>query len=275
MSEEVKMIENNVQVDDDNIILVGWNVVANKTEEVDSTNLYAKEVNDNKNKPGEATHLSEVEADEKTDQFSLEHKGKGDHGTVTNANVGKDINVFDLLFSEARDDHNTRIGNEMSEDKDRSTNPTTLSNGSNDFETLRIDPSNDDESFEMARASAKEAMKRERENFYSEELPLSQKEILQAILLAEDAANSGQANFSTKDKIHDLEKVHVPSLDEEEQYGKMDIIVPAEIAKPTRKVGLRGALQFLNGFKERKSNQRTDASIVSELSGTSQSSNFI
>jgi len=72
-------------------------------------------------------------------------------------------------------------------------------------------PSNDDDNFNSARELALQAMAEDREDFFSEEMPLSEKQVLQSILLAEDAANSGAAGFTTKDKIHHLERVHVPS----------------------------------------------------------------
>ena len=108
-------------------------------------------------------------------------------------------------------------------------------------------PSNDDDNFNKAREHTKQIMMKDKEEFFSEQLPLSQKEILQSILLAEDAAISGQSNFSTKDKIHYLDKVHVPSLEETgedfDQYGN---------AKSTSTSISQKAWQFINGFKERR-----------------------
>ncbi len=80
--------------------------------------------------------------------------------------------------------------------------------------------SNDDDNFATARELAQKAMEQDKEDFFTEEVPLSEKQLLQSILLAEDAAINGKNSFTTKDKIHVLEKVHVGSIDEDDfNYG--------------------------------------------------------
>ncbi len=145
-------------------------------------------------------------------------------------------------------------------------------------------PSNDDDNFARARELVKQAMLKDKDEFFVDEVPLTQKEILQSILLAEDAAINGLSDFSTKDKLHYLEKVHVPSIDEEggdldddgEKKWNNTIHVPEKVAAMGQK-----AIQFISGLKDRrptstKSTTRSEGEGEEDMgsSPTSQSSSM-
>ena len=82
--------------------------------------------------------------------------------------------------------------------------------------------------------------KKNKEEFFVEESPLTQKEILQSILLAGDAAINGQSDFSTMDEIHYLARVHVPSLDEEKELEEK-----AKVENNSKSVGKDNPVQAI------------------------------
>jgi HAD superfamily hydrolase (TIGR01509 family) len=158
---------------------------------------------------------------------------------------------------------------------------TSLSNSDSQDNNMKRLPSNDDDNFEKARQMAMQAMDRDKEDFFTEDLPLSEKQILQSILLAEDAAINGHSNFSTKDKIHYLERVHVQSLDDDDDVNESKGHQERTTIPPRGGIGKR-AWQFIHGLKEKRSGSRGNSAgtkMLGNNSGhtslTSVGSNFI
>ena len=173
---------------------------------------------------------------------------------------GKDMENNDIEFSIEKKNIND---NDMEEEV-------------NEDEVINKIPSNDNAVFEKAREVAMQRMEKDKEDFFGEELPLTQKEILQSILLAEDAAINGQSDFSTMDKIHYLDRVHVPSLDEEKELEEKAKFENNEKDNPVQAIGKWFTSRFNRGGNNKKNDEstsaKTEGNVVSNSSAHSASS---
>jgi beta-phosphoglucomutase-like phosphatase (HAD superfamily) len=195
------------------------------------------------------TDLKHEDEEESEDDEVNETK---DHGAASDVTKQENTICLEGEREEEEDEDTSDITNDINPVDARgeeATTATTVGNSSSGDTGLKSAPSNDDDTFEKARELATQAMHRDREDFFTEELPLSEKQVLQSILLAEDAAINGKTDFTTKDKIHYLEKVHVASLDDEDTY---DINTVPTRPGTTGAIG-KWAMNLFNGIKERRS----------------------
>ena len=159
------------------------------------------------------------------------------------------------------------------------TNPRLANGSSLENGYVSNAPSDDNDNFETAKELAMKAMEKDKEDFFTEDLPLSQKEILQAILLAEDAAISGRSEFNTKDQIHCLDKVHMQSFDEEleEEFFEANQKKSGVNANGAN-IGIKlRAMKFINGLAHPKRGNigGLGATAGSPTSQSSQHSDFV
>ncbi len=186
-------------------------------EEINPNSLAVNEAFEQKEIQEQSTPTADSEEDKEEETATIDCNQNTDDGADDNETEINDVIDEIDSIDNGNDIDNEEVNFEaetlnMNEDKE---SLIEVDQSDTNEDSIKQLPSNDNDNFEKARELAIQAMEKDKEEFFGEELPLSQKEILQSILLAEDAAMSGQTEFSTKDKIHYLDRVHVPSLDEE------------------------------------------------------------